>query len=119
VNAAVPSNSPSADEPARIAREKRTVRAMVRIYCRAHHESPEEFCPDCTELLVYAMDRLSRCPTGADKPTCADCTIHCYKSAMRSRIKTVMSYAGPRMIFKHPILAIYHVLDGRRKPPTK
>jgi len=38
---------------------------------------------------------------------------------MRSRIKTVMSYAGPRMIFKHPILAIYHVLDGRRKPPTK
>jgi len=112
-------NNPSVDEPARIAREKRTVRALVRIYCRAHHESLKGLCPDCAKLLAYAVDRLDRCPSGADKSTCADCTVHCYKSAMRLRIKRVMGYAGPRMILKHPILAIYHLLDGRRKQPSR
>jgi hypothetical protein len=28
-----------------------------------------------------------------------------------------MRYAGPRMISRHPVLAVRHVIDGRRPAP--
>jgi hypothetical protein len=102
-------------ESARIAREKRTIRAMIGIYCRARHGRSEAVCRECTELLDYATGRLDRCPFGAGKTACVDCEIHCYKPAMRDRVRQVMRYAGPRMLWKHPVLALLHVIDGRRK----
>ncbi len=102
-------------EPARIAREKRTIRAMIRIYCRAHHEPSDAVCRECTELLDYALGRLDRCPFGAGKAACADCKVHCYKPAMRQRVRQVMRFAGPRMLWKHPVLAVFHIIDGRRE----
>ncbi len=102
-------------ESARIAREKRTIRAMVRIYCRAHHGPSQVVCRDCSELLEYALGRLDRCPFGAGKTACVDCQVHCYKPDMRDRVRDVMRYAGPRMLWKHPLLAILHLIDGRRK----
>lgn len=63
-------------------------------------------------MFAYAVCRLERCPFGAKKTTCAKCPIHCYSSAMRDRIKGIMRYAGPRMLFHHPILALRHWLDG-------
>ena len=105
------------DQSARIAREKHTIRARVGIYCRAHHGVSHGDCRQCSELLAYALRRLDRCPFGGAKPPCADCPIHCYKPAMRDRVREVMRFAGPRMIWRHPILAIMHLIDGRRKPP--
>ena len=107
-----------ANQSARIGREERTVRAMLHIYCRAHHRSGQELCGECSELLDYALDRLDRCPFGEGKTACVDCEIHCYKPAMRDRVREVMRFAGPRMIFRHPILAVLHLLDGRRKQPS-
>ena len=100
-----------------LARERRTVREMVGIYCRGHHGEHDPWCAECSELVDYAMCRLDRCPFGEDKPTCAKCPIHCYKPHMRERIREVMRYAGPRMILHHPILAIRHKLDDRAAPP--
>lgn len=105
-------------EPARIAREKRTIRAMVRIFCRDKHGGRAGPCDECRELVEYAECRLDRCPFGADKPTCAKCPIHCYKPAMRRRVREVMRYAGPRMLLRHPVLALRHLLDGRKPGPT-
>jgi hypothetical protein len=99
----------------RVIREKRTIRAMLQIYCRARH-GLTSLCADCQELLDYAHCRLDRCPFGNDKPTCVNCPIHCYKPAMRANVQAVMRYAGPRLIFRHPILAFMHLLDGRRSP---
>lgn len=99
--------------PKRIAREQATVSAMIRIFCRGRHASRGELCSECAELQAYAMNRLARCPFGQDKPTCANCQIHCYKPQLRERIREVMRYAGPRMLWRHPILAIRHLLDGR------
>ena len=64
---------------------------------------------------------LDRCPFGEEKTTCARCPVHCYKPAMRERVRAVMRYAGPRMLLRHPILALQHQLDGVRhkKPPKK
>ena len=96
-------------------REKKTIVAMFQIYCRHHHATKGELCAQCTELHDYAMGRLDRCPFGVDKPTCANCHIHCYKPEMRDRVRQVMRYAGPRMLLRHPILAILHRLDGRKR----
>jgi len=103
----------------RLRREAQTISAMFQIYCRAHHEdSSGGLCPDCQALQEYAQARLERCPFQADKPTCAKCTVHCYKPEMRARVRVVMRYAGPRMLLRHPILAIRHLLDGRRAAPA-
>jgi predicted amidophosphoribosyltransferase len=91
---------------------------MIRVYCRAHHRDVKNgLCDNCAQLLDYATNRLDHCPFGGDKSTCTDCSIHCYKPEMRERVRIVMRYAGPRMIFRHPILAILHFLDGRRQQP--
>ena len=42
------------------------------------------------------------------------CPVHCYEAAMRERVRQVMRYAGPRMLLRHPILALLHLRDERR-----
>jgi hypothetical protein len=105
------------DDHPRLAREKKTIAAMLRIYCGRHHDDAQ-VCNQCGELLQYALARLDRCPFGAEKSTCARCPVHCYKPAMRERIRQVMRYAGPRILLRHPILAIRHWLDGRKPVPA-
>jgi hypothetical protein len=125
-SAAVPADSTPALRRAkdakrypRLARELATLRAMIGIHCRAQH-APRgaTLCADCRELLDYATRRLDRCVFGEGKPTCANCTVHCYSEARRAQAKAVMRYAGPRMIWRHPVLAIAHIVDGRRPAPS-
>lgn len=104
-------------ETARIKRERRTITAMIRIYCRDQHVQSVGLCAACEELRDYAMQRLDRCVYGNEKPTCANCPIHCYKKDRREQIRVVMRYAGPKMLLKHPLLAVWHLLDGKRKTP--
>ncbi|MEN7973635.1 MAG: nitrous oxide-stimulated promoter family protein [Verrucomicrobiota bacterium] len=94
--------------------EARTVAIMVQIFCRAHHGAGKDLCGDCAALLAYAKARIAQCPFGSDKPACSKCTVHCYDSEMRERIQTVMRYAGPRMLWRHPILAIRHLIQLKR-----
>ncbi len=101
-------------------RENRTIRAMIRIYCRDHHSRSDmndgRLCAKCTELQQYAETRLAKCPFQEKKTTCANCPVHCYKPSMRDEIREVMKYSGPRMTCRHPVLALFHLLDGMRKP---
>jgi hypothetical protein len=102
-------------ESPRLARERRTVEAMIGLYCRAQHGGAHVPCEACAELLAYAQARLDGCPYAEDKPTCSHCAVHCYKPSMRERIRAVMRYAGPRMLRQHPVLAVLHLVDGLRK----
>lgn len=81
---------------------------MIRLYCR-RHEGHAALCNDCEALLDYALTRLSRCPFGNDKKSCRRCRIHCYSPSMRERIRAVMRYSGPRMIFFAPLETIKHL----------
>ena len=100
----------------RLSREARTVRTMIGMYCRAHHGG-SEICAECRALETYAMARLDKCPFGEGKTVCSLCPVHCYKPAMRQRVREVMRYAGPRMMSRHPFMAVGHLLDKRRKKP--
>jgi hypothetical protein len=108
--------------PRRLEREERTIAEMIAMYCRDHHggdaaRDAHGLCPDCADLMAYAGLRLQRCRYGADKPACAKCATHCYRPAMRERVREVMRHSGPRMIKAHPLLAVAHLVDGRRKTP--
>lgn len=101
--------------------EVRTIEAMVGMYCRHHHPSQkkdsEGLCAECAELLAYARRRLERCVFGDAKPACAKCVVHCYNAAMREQVRIVMRWAGPRMLGRHPVLAVRHLLAERRPVP--
>jgi hypothetical protein len=93
--------------------EINTVRVMIGMYCRHHHQ--EEFCDECRNLHEYAVKSIGKCPFGADKPVCSECRVHCYKPDMRERIRKIMKYAGPRMIYRHPFLALKHLAKKSRR----
>jgi hypothetical protein len=92
---------------------------MIRLRCRSLHHTGSKLCPDCGDLFDYAMTRLDKCPFQEGKPTCANCRVHCYKPQMREQIRAVMRYSGPRMMFRHPFLALFHFIDGFRKEPLR
>lgn len=102
------------DVRTKLEEEKRTVSLMISLYCRKHHGGTA-LCPQCAELDAYARSRSDKCPFMDTKTFCVNCSVHCYTSEMRERICTVMRYAGPRMVFHHPVMALRHLLSTRRE----
>ena len=101
----------------RIKREQKTIAAMMAIYCSDHHHAGDPLCASCEKLLDYAVRRLDSCPFQSAKPACNHCTVHCYSKEMRRQVQDVMRYAGPRMLFRHPVMSLFHLLDKLRKAP--
>ena len=96
-------------------REKEIVGLMIKLYCRKNHGEKSSLCPECEELLAYANLRSEKCPFMETKTFCSNCKVHCYQPQMREKIRAVMRFSGPRMMFHHPILAISHVLESRKE----
>lgn len=94
--------------------EINVVGQMIHIYCKGKHGS-KDLCPECQELYDYAVQRVTRCPFMETKTFCSNCKVHCYKPVYREKIKEVMRYAGPRMLFVHPIMAIKHVIEMQKE----
>ncbi len=99
-------------------RELKTIQVMIGMYCRHHHLVSEGLCDDCTALEDYAKRRLERCVFGDAKPNCAKCVVHCYSKDMREQVRIVMRWAGPRMLLRHPVLGIRHLLADHKKIPV-
>lgn len=93
------------------AKEKKLIPVMIKKYCHGKHETKGEICEECKKLTEYALFRLEKCPFKVNKKFCSFCKVHCYKPDMRERIKDVMKWAGPRMIFTHPVFAMGHVFQ--------
>ena len=83
--------------------EKRVVSQMVHLYCRKQHHRPD-LCPDCREVLAYAIDRSDHCPFMESKTFCSNCKVHCYAPEKKERIREVMRFSGPRMLFRSSII---------------
>ncbi len=87
---------------------------MIKMYCDHNHTKVGALCNECDELTEFAIERINRCVFKQDKPVCSECQIHCYRLDMREKIKTVMRFAGPKMIFRYPIRGIRHLIDKHR-----
>ncbi len=96
-------------------REKEVVSLMIQLYCRKNHGCRNGLCPQCAELDAYARRRSDHCPFMETKTFCNNCKVHCYKPEMREKIRMVMRFSGPRMIFYHPILAIRHLIESKKE----
>ena len=97
-------------------REKAMVSQMIARYCKGNHGTKKgQLCPECAALTQYACERCDKCPFMENKTFCSNCKVHCYKPEMREKIRAVMRWSGPRMIFHAPIPAIRHVLETRRE----
>ena len=95
-------------------REKELVSQMIALYCRRKHGG-KALCPDCAALDSYARQRSDKCPFMETKTFCSNCRVHCYRPEMRERIRAVMRFSGPRMIFHHPVIALRHVIETRKE----
>lgn len=96
-------------------REKQIVSEMIRLYCRKRHGTRTGLCPECAVLDAYARTRSDRCPFMETKTFCSNCKVHCYKPEMREKIREVMRFSGPRMLFHHPVMAVRHVIESKRE----
>ena len=97
-------------------REKRMVTEMIALYCRKNHGTKKgTLCPNCAALTQYACARSDKCPFMETKTFCSNCNVHCYRPEMREKIRTVMRYAGPRMIFHHPAAALRHIYETKKE----
>lgn len=95
-------------------REKAMVSQMIALYCKKNHKT-NGLCPDCAALDSYARERSDKCPFMETKTFCSNCRVHCYKPQMREKIRAVMRFSGPRMIFHHPVAAVRHVIETKRE----
>lgn len=93
--------------------ELRVVEEMILLYCRAHHHDTP--CARCQELIDYARIRTHKCPFMETKTFCSNCQVHCYDRVHREQIRKVMRYSGKRMLFHHPMLAMFHLLSTTRE----
>jgi hypothetical protein len=98
----------------KLSTEKRTIKAMIDIYCKKHHgfNSP---CTECDNLLEYAYKRIDHCKFGENKPACNSCPVQCYAPAKREKIREVMRFSGKLMPLRHPYLSVVHLLKTKRK----
>ena len=101
----------------KIEREKETIVKMIEIYCFDNHQK-KKLCADCYELSKYANTRIEKCQFGEFKPICRDCPVHCYQTSFRDKIREVMRYSGPRLIYKYPLLAFLHSIDQMKGKKT-
>ncbi len=97
-------------------REKALVTQMIALYCRGNHKTRKgQLCSECAALSEYACQRSDKCPFMEMKTFCSNCKVHCYKPEMREKIRAVMRYSGPRMMFHHPVTAIRHVIETAKQ----
>ena len=100
---------------AKRARERAVVGEMIASYCHGNHGTVRgQLCDECAALAEYARLRIEKCPFMATKTFCSQCSVHCYAPAQRERIRTVMRYAGPRMLLTHPLMTVRHGYDTLR-----
>lgn len=96
-------------------KEQLVVSEMIALYCLKKHgaASKGDLCPECKKLCEYAQARSEHCPFMEEKTFCANCRVHCYKPDMRERIREVMRFSGPRMIWYHPGMALWHLISSK------
>lgn len=93
--------------------EKDIVKKMIYIYCRKNHKYKNEVCPECRDLILYSYSKVDNCPHMKSKTFCSACNTSCYRENYKEKIKMVMRFSGPRMLFHNPVLTIKHLIYNK------
>jgi hypothetical protein len=93
--------------------QEKLVKEMILLYCNKNHNTKNELCESCSELFGYVQKRLKYCPYGDKKPVCFNCKIHCYRKEYKDRIKDVMKFSGPKIMFHNPIAGIKYLFKKK------
>ncbi len=102
-------------------RDLKVLVKFIGIYCGAMHGAdirevielpsclgkPAPLCSECSALVVYGIQKRRLCPLNP-KPSCRRCSIHCYSSRYRRRIKEIMAFSGRRTILRGRLDYIWH-----------
>ena len=96
-------------------KEKEMIFQMISLYCRKKHGANNSLCAECQTLYEYAAQRIDKCPHMETKTFCSNCKTHCYKPKMREKVREVMRFSGPRMIFYHPVVTVRHAIQSNQK----
>ena len=98
--------------------DRKTLEAMGRIYCSAHHEGELKdsvgLCASCRETVDRTLERTAACPYGHEG-NCQDCKTHCQRGEAQQRIREIMRYAAPRMTVRHPLMTLEYLRKKRRR----
>jgi len=99
--------------------EVHLVDSMIDVYAAAHwtgQPMSDTEVIDSEGLKAYTHKRIAQCRyrNEPEKPFCNVCPVHCYKPEMRRQIRIVMRYSGPRMLFRHPVLSLQHLIGTIR-----
>lgn len=96
-------------------KDRATLEAMGRIFCKAHHAGPKDasgLCASCRETVDATLARTEACPYG-HRGNCQDCDIRCQRGDARERIREIMRYAAPRMAARHPLMTMEYLRKKR------
>lgn len=102
---------------AHIDKDRRTLEAMGRIFCSAHHDCTKDaagLCPECRATVDATLERAAACPFGHEG-NCQDCAVRCQRGEARDRIREIMRYAAPRMTLRHPFMTLDYLRKKRGK----
>ena len=97
-----------------VARDVEILRQFVDLYCRDHHRTQGELCPECRQLLGRAAERRAKCPMDP-KPKCRDCRVACHRQPDRDRIAEIMKYSSVRMLRPGRIGKLLRLVFGKRR----
>ena len=113
----MPSFDISGSEQNRTDKDRSTLEAIGRIYCNAHHkDAPKDqagLCVQCRETVDRTLERTASCPFGHEG-NCQDCAVHCQRGESQQRVREMMSYAAPRMAFRHPLMTFEYLCKKTR-----
>ncbi len=79
--------------------ERKIVKVMIRIYCKNLQYSNKQFYDNCLKPFVYTNRTLEYCLYGENKPSCKKCSFYFYKQEMREKVRSVMQFSSPIMIY--------------------
>lgn len=87
-----------------------TLRNLFGIYCRKNH-APEKgvLCSSCQSELKYAVHKTKICTEKDMGKTCSECRVHCFEPEHREKIREIMRFSGPRLMWSHPLLSMRYV----------
>ena len=96
-------------------KDRKTLEAIGRIYCVAHHDSAKDtsgLCPSCRDTVDATLARTEACPFGHES-NCQDCKVHCQRGEAQARIRKMMRYSAPRMALRHPLMTAEYLRKKR------